>query len=74
MPSSGTDSSYIVFDAQGADMIVTVYHQWMDGSQYDHATHRLKPDEVTLLRQECERAEAAGKEQDHATRQVHTDR
>ena len=67
MPRTGNDDSNISFDAQGPEMIVTVFHKQLLGSLYDHASHRLKPDEIRELRAECDKclAAEAAKGEDH---------
>jgi len=53
MPRTGTDKSNIAFDQQGDEMLITVWHKPPGFSLFNHATHRLKADEVEKLQQEC---------------------
>ena len=53
MPRTGDNTSNIAFCQQGTDMIITVWHKEFMGQYYDNATHRLKPDEIRQLRDEC---------------------
>jgi len=59
MPQAGNDTNYMSFEQQGADMLVTVYNQRTADRQYTHATHRLDPAAVQMLRDECEKCLAA---------------
>jgi len=56
MPRTGDDISNICFDVQGKDLLIVVYQQQLLGGRYNHAAHKLTPNEIEQLKGECEKA------------------